>query len=171
MTNKEKYEHDYILGRIESCKSICFATQSIGSHRVPVTPVTASKLYWQVCIPKLCYGLEVMTLSDKSKDSLEHFHTIMSKQIQGLPSQCANPGSTSTIGWKPLETYIDIMRLMFLWRLLLLPISCFYKTVILQRFETIVYSSRKHCGPVWHMIETCKKYGLLEIVIDSLQDS
>ena len=32
------------------CKNICYATQGIGSHVVPVTPVTSRKVYWSVCL-------------------------------------------------------------------------------------------------------------------------
>ena len=166
---KEKCIDEYIQERIQSCKTICYATQSLGSHRVPVTTVTGSKLYWQVCIPKLCYGMEVITLSDKSMDSLEQFHTSMAKHNQGLPTPCSNPGSLSTIGWKTLESHVDIMRLMFLWRLLLLPMECIYKVVLLNRLDSIVHSSSGHCGPVWQLIATCKKYNLLDTVIEAME--
>ena len=169
LSYKEVCENDYIQERIKSCKSICFATQSLGSYRTPVTPVTSSKLYWQVCIPKLCYGVEVMNISENSKESLENFHNTMAKHQQGLPNHCSNVGSRGTIGWKMLDTHIDILRLLFMWRLFLLPCKCIYKCIILKRFETMVDSHVQHKGPTWRYIQTCRKYGILNLVIDAVR--
>ena len=165
--DQDKYINEVIL----QCKTVCFAMQSLGSHRVPVTPVSSNKLYWQVCIPKLCYGLEGIDISDKCMDSLEQFHIDMSKHQQGLPKQCSNVGSLGTMGWKKLETYIDFMRLMFLWRLLLLPMECIYKEVVIKRFILICYSSKPHTGPTANIVDTCKKYGLLESVITAVENA
>ena len=164
-----KCENDYIQQRVNSCKSICYATQALGSYRVPVSPVTSSKLYWQVCMPKLCYGLEVMNVSDKGMDVLEKFHNSMSKQHQGLPQQCSNLGSTSNLGWKPIEIHMDLLRLLFLWRLLLLPMTCIYKVILLKRFEFISHSRYVHSGPTWQFVDTCRKYGLLDTVQEALE--
>ena len=48
---------EWLDKRIEACRNICFAGQGIGSHRVPMTPKTSDKLYKDICIPKLTYGL------------------------------------------------------------------------------------------------------------------
>ena len=170
LSSKDKCQDEYINERIEACKSIYYASQSLGSYRVPVTPVTSSKLYWQVCIPKLCYGVEVMELSDQNIDALEKFHSTTSKQIQGLPQQCSNSGSIGTIGWKKIETHISIMKLLFLWRLLILPMICIYKDVIIKRFERLSLSNAKHKGPVWDYVQLCQRYDLIDIVVESIQN-
>ena len=54
LTNSKTEEIRCFDSRIENCKKIVYAAQAIGSHVVPVTPVIASKLYWDVCVPKLC---------------------------------------------------------------------------------------------------------------------
>ena len=93
LSSKEKCTEDFITQRIQASKSVCHATQSLGTYRVPVTPVTSNKLYWQVAIPKLCYGLQVMTLTDASLENIEQLHSSTAKYSQGLPNQCSNPGS------------------------------------------------------------------------------
>ena len=164
LTCKSKYEENYIEEVIHSCKSICFATQALGSYCVPVTPISSSKLYWQICVPKLTYGMEVMNVSDKSLESLEHFHINMSKHMQGLPKQCANAGSLGTIGWKSLETHIDFTRLLFLWRILLLPMHCIYKEIMVKLFVVITMSHVHNTSPTSTLLSTCKKYGFIDIV-------
>ena len=50
------------------------STQAIGSNIVPLTPIPPSKLYWGACIPKLCYGIELQSLSNETVMNLEQFH-------------------------------------------------------------------------------------------------
>ena len=169
LANKQDYECEAIEKKTHCCKSICYAAQGLGSYSVPVTPVTSSKLYWNVCIPKLCYGLEIINTDDKSMTCLEKFHFSMAKLQQGLPIHCSNPGSLGTIGWKSIKSHIDIMRLLFLWQILLLPYSCIYKKLCIQRLCMIMYSNVDHCGPLFEIIQTCIKYRLLKIVRDALE--
>ena len=121
------------------------------------------------CLPKLMYGMEVMNVSEKSLEALELFHINMSKHIQGLPKQCANAGSISTVGWKKLEIHIDFIRLLFLWRILMLPMQCIYKEIFIKRFVLINMSCIEHFGPTATLIATCKKYDLLDIVAEAIE--
>ena len=99
VTNK-KCEAEFVQNRISSTRSILLATKAIGSKSVPMLPVTASKLYWEVCIPKLTYGFEVMATS---LQKVETFHYQASKIVQGLPQQAVNIGSLATLGWQPID--------------------------------------------------------------------
>jgi hypothetical protein len=106
---------------------VLYSIKGIGSRRVPVTPVTASKLYWSVCVPKLTYGFEVMDVKSSSLETVETFHYHAAKTIQGLPAQAVNIGSlAATLGWQSIDMHIDYRRLMFMWRVLLLPMSSIY---------------------------------------------
>ena len=62
-----------------------YATQSIGTRIVPVTPITASKLYWGACIPKLLYALEVVNVCEHSMLELETFHCDAARHCKDLP--------------------------------------------------------------------------------------
>ena len=151
--------------RIEKCKTILYATQSLGSNVVPISPVTGSKLYWAVCVPKLCYGLEVMQVCNETMINIEKFHCGAAKNIQGLPSNCANYGAIVTAGWMSLSAHCDIIRLLFLWRLLLLPMNCLYKRMLLCRLVDIFYNPKKvFMGPTKAIVDICKKYDLYSVL-------
>ena len=138
MATEDKYEVEYIKGRIAECKAICYGIHSIGSYRVPISPVVANKLYKDVCMPKLCYGAELMEIIKQSLYEMETFHCQSAKLIQGLPTQSSNSGSIFTIGWHSIEATVDIMRLMFLWRVLSMSMSNIYKVIMLRRIFEIL---------------------------------
>ena len=147
--------------RIEHCKTILYATQSLGSNVVPVTPVTGTKLYWDVCVPKLCYGIEVMEVCNETMINVEQFHFGAAKHIQGLPSNRANYGAIVTAGWMTLSAHFDAIRLLFLWRLLLLPMNCLYKRILICRLADIFYNPEKvFLGPTKMIVDIYKKYDL-----------
>ena len=72
-----------------------------------------------------------MDIHGGSLDLLESFHFKAAKIVQGLSDQAVNVGSLITVGWKPIDLHIDHLRLMFLWRLLLLLMTNVYKTVMI----------------------------------------
>ena len=166
-TNK-KSEISYIEKRISKCKSIVYSTQAIGSKHVPMLPVTASKLYWNVCIPKLTYGFEIMDINPQSIEKITSFHAHAAKCIQGLPDQAVNIGCLATAGWQPIDMFIDLIRLLFMWRILLLPMSNIYKKVFIRRFYQNIINDNSH-GPVKKFIDTCVKYNLLYYVINAIE--
>ncbi len=161
-------EVEFIKKRISSCKLICNGIRSIGSYKVPISPIVATKLYKTICIPKLCYGAEVMDIGRESLDLMESYHSTCAKQFIGVPIQCSNPGSVGTIGWKSIEATIDIMRMLFLWKILLLDTLSIYKRVILRRFFKIVHKGHGK-GPTNNAIGTFKKYGLFDILTESIE--
>ena len=169
LANSDKHEETFIEGRIKSCKSILYGIKAIGSKRVPVTPVISSKLYNSVCIPKLLYGVEVMNVSEGSLDKVTTFHCHAAKNLQGLPDQAVNCGSLATIGWPSISCIIDKLRLLFLCRLLALPMTNIYKVLIIRRIISIVYNpGTAHVGPTSTMLKLCNKYGILTIVLDCI---
>ena len=92
LNNSKTSNAEWLGKRIEVCRKICFAGQGIGSHRVPMTQTTSDKLYKDICIPKLTYGLKVVDINDVQANNLEAFN-LMAKMQQGLPRQCSNTGS------------------------------------------------------------------------------
>ena len=172
LVTDKKAELEFLSSRISKCNPILFSMKSIGSKHVPLSPVTATKLYWSVCIPKLVYGFEVMDVKGPALDTIESFHCKAAKFLQGLPDQAVNIGSFVTIGWKPLEFHIDYVRLMFLWRILMLPMSNIYKTVLVRRIiHCVEQFNDKRCGPVKNILDTCIKYNLQSFVMDAIENA
>ena len=91
-TNKSELEYMYINRRI--CWSTLFS-KWIGNKIVPLLPVTASKLYWGVCFPKLTYPFEVMDVHSTSPESVESFHYQAAKFVHGLPVRAGQPDPTN----------------------------------------------------------------------------
>ena len=160
----DKLQLEFINKRIKGCQSICFAIQSLGSSRVPVNPVVANKLYDTVCLSKLCYGMELMDLDTDTIVSLEQCHSHNAKVFQGLPQQTANIGGLRTIGWKSILCKLEQNRLMFMWKILMLPTTNLYKRLLVRRIVQLVndWSGR---GPIWQCLQTCDKYNILDDVV------
>lgn len=166
LVSREKEIVTCVRERIKKCKTVCYAANSIGSKQVPLNPVVATKLYNSIALPKLCYGTEILELTDECVEDMEQFHVNNAKLFQGLPQNASNVGSVGSIGWKSVQTHIDILRLLFMWRILLLPMGNLYKNIMLKR---IIQCFIRQCkGPVYQMIETCRKYGLYEYLYDSV---
>ena len=147
LSSQDKYEQEFLRDRISKCKMMCYCIQSLGSYRVPVNPIVGNKLYKTVVVPKLCYGSEVLDISDVSMESMETFHSQSAKMFQGLPSQTANVGSIITAGYNTCEKMVDIMRIIFLFRVLSLTMNCVYKVCMLRRIVKLV-TKNKGQGPV-----------------------
>ena len=121
MTDNNAEITKYIKRRIEMCKKRSCAITGIGSYSAPMLPKSASKLYWAVCVPKLTYGLHLMDLPPEASTALESYHAQSAKTFQGLPERASNDGALFMMGWPSITGYIDIVRLMYFMRILLLP--------------------------------------------------
>jgi hypothetical protein len=163
-------EADFIKARINKTKKAFFSIQNTGTRGIPLSPAIMSRAYWSKCIPILTHGTEIMPLSDKSLQTLEQAHGDMAKLSQGLPSQTANVSCLATLGWKRLSSYIEILRLLFLWRLLLLPVTCVYKQVAIMRLHHHMYSPHAsiHKGPLNQILQTFRQYGLIDVLDEAL---
>ena len=85
----------------------------------------------------------ITNLTDDTMINLETFHFAAARHIQGLPANASNYGSIVTAGWKSLSAHCDIIRLLFVWRLLLLPMNCIYKRVLISRLLEMFYNVDK----------------------------
>ena len=167
VTSKQQ-EVEFMQNRISACKSVCYGIQSLGSYVTPLSPIIASRLYNNICIPKLCYGVEIMDVETDTLSCMEQFHSSSSKMFQGLLVQCASVGSVGNIGWLSIEAIIDMMRLLFLWRMLSLPMTCLYKVILVKRITQLLYRENGR-GPTWNMIATCVKYGIEEFLYEAVE--
>ena len=96
---------------------------------------------------------------------LEQCHSYSAKLFQGIPKHAANVRSIGTIGWTRITSKLDISRLLFMWRILLLPTNNLHKLVMVRRVVQFI-SKWIVKGSVWACIQTCVKYGVLEEVIE-----
>ncbi len=106
--------------------------------------------------------MEVLEVSPTSAAKMESAHSSSAKAIQGLPKQTCDPVPLATVGWLSLQSHIDIMRIVFLWKLLMVPMQVVYKRVTLDRLVYHLVDDRcgRHAGPIHLMLEACRKYGL-----------
>jgi hypothetical protein len=159
----KEMEHSFVAKRIYKAKKAFFAAQSIGTKSVPIQPVTMSRLYWTICVPRMVHGLEILPISDSSLDELEQAHGSMAKIAQGLPAQTANVAVLATLGWRSMATHIDLLKLLFMWRLLLLPMKNPYKMITLVRLWSILYYTKvNHTGPLYDIVKVFQKYGIMD---------
>ena len=100
---------------------------------------------------------------------LETMHSTAAKQIQGLPSCTTNAGCISTLGGKSMTLHVDIMRMLFIRRIILMPVHSFYKSVLLICLFHHLYNDGKHYGPTLCAVNAFRKYGLLDILVCALQ--
>ena len=171
LTPGRAYRLEQVQGKITKANKVLYAILGLGSHRVPVTTVAASHLYWSNYIPMLMHGMEIAELTPDCVSALEQAHGSAAKVIQGLPQQAANGACLASLGWCSLETYLDKLKMTFLWRLLVLPMSSIYKQLVLIRLCYHIYYAGwgKHLGPVQSMLDTFAKYDLTHMVIDGIE--
>jgi hypothetical protein len=170
LTNDTESESCFIKRKVNSAMKAFFAIQNLGSRTVPVSLPVVSKLYWSNCVSRLSYGLEVMKLSESSVQSLEQAHGYMAKLAQAMPKQTANVTCLATIGWRCMATHIDIVRLLFLWRILLLPMDNIYKRIVLLRLCYHMYNpTGQHLGPLAAIVAVYNKHGLTDVLDNALK--
>jgi hypothetical protein len=170
LTRDAESEQSFIRGKINGAVRAFFAIQRLGSRTVPVSIPVMSKLYWSNCMSRMAYGLEVTQLSESSMHSLEQAHGNIAKLAQALPKQTANAGCLATLGWKSMSTHIDTLRLLFLWRILLLPMHNIYKRLTLMRLCYHLYHpTGLHLGPLSVIVNAYNKYGLLSVLDNALK--
>ena len=172
LSNSDKQTTNYCKKRITECQRRAHAIPGIGSIEAPVTPTSSSKVYWSVCVPKLTYGMEIMPIPEKAVQSIQSFHADAAKVFQGLPNQTCNIGAVKNMGWLSITGYIAIMQLLFLWRIVLMPIKCIYKIILIKRYCHYMYGyeGATRIGPLSNILQTCKVHGLLDIVKEAIEN-
>ena len=158
---KKHYEDRIGRGR----RSV-YATHGLGSLTIPVPPSVSSKIYWSVSVPQMLYGIEVVPLNRSLSEVFEKNHIKIAKTIQGLPQQTPNLMPLATLGWSTMESVLDIMKLIFLWHLLILPMNNVYKRLCVYILTSTNF--KPYYGPLGDLIRIVNKYDLTNIVVHSL---
>jgi hypothetical protein len=97
---------------IEDCLKIgrqtTYALLGSGLHaRRGMSPIIAIKIWRTYVIPKLLYGIEIMTYTKTDLQKLERLQLKILKQFQGLSERRANVDVYSLLGINPIEAAID----------------------------------------------------------------
>ena len=159
-TNK-KGESELVAQKASTCRKTFYMLEGIGK----LNPMSASKLYRSICLPKLLYGCEVWQPSPESIEKMEKVHCEIGRKIQWLPDTCARPVCYSHLGWMSVDAYIDVARLMFLWNLISLPYWTIYNRLTIRAISKArVPHENVHDGPIAVLYDTALKYGLGEWV-------
>ena len=154
-------ERQSILTRIGTARGPLLAARGIGSSSVPVPPSVLSQIYWSVGVTRMLYGLDVKPVSDAGLQELESAHREHATIIQGLPNNVPNPAPLATLGWMSISSYVAIMKLRFLWKMLCLPCDVIYKRICLSILHSLVYDGKypaSKLSPICSMYQAVMKY-------------
>ena len=100
--------------RIKSARRTAYSLMGAGLHGLNGTgPKVAKHLINVYVTPVLLHSLEALILSDSDYKSLEQFYRTLLRQVQHLPSNCANPAVYLLLGCIPIEGQIHIRMLTF----------------------------------------------------------
>lgn len=165
--------YDMIDMRAGKVKTVLGAARGIGDRSVPVPPLTLSKIYWAVGVPKLTYGLDVTHVNDTLMTKLEDIHRQNAKLVQSLPANTHNPAPLATLGWISMSAHIAVMKIMFLIRTLCLNNESIYRRIVVSRLnavQNITVNDVRHIGPVLSCWDYVRKYQLDHIVLSFIEN-
>ena len=158
---------DIICERIGLGRSALLAARGIGSERIPTNPAVLNRIYWSICIPRMLYGIEVVTLSDCDLNDLESAHKQNAKLIQNVPPSAPTPAVYSTLGWLSMDTYITQVKILFLWKIAICLRNTIYFQVIRFIIEQIIVGSYTSCkSPILGILKRAKNLGIMQDIVE-----
>ena len=166
LTNNAKECHDTYLKRISDMKSVVFAGRALGSQLVPVVPSVMNRIYNSVAVPRGLYGFEVVPINYSGLQEMEKAQKMFAKVIQGLPNNCPSVSVLATMGWLTIESRIAILKLVFLWRILCLPLDSIYRRVLLHFLQAGLSNENyfNANSPTCSMLIYVRKFNLVDIL-------
>jgi hypothetical protein len=159
---------DYTNSKVLKSKKTFYPMLGLVQSGHTLSPRIASKLYWDVCVNSLLFGVEVWDTSDKDIMVLDHAHRSMAKTIQSLPTNVANAGVLVPLGWNSIDGTVLKKRAMFGGKLLYEKNDSLPKTIFLERLTDIRFG--KHSGhgliqsPTRMIHDSCVRLGIVEIL-------
>ena len=144
--------------------------QGIGSATKGINPITASKLYWAVAIPRLLYGCEVWGISDQHIALIQIAHEWAARAFQGLPAHSPALAATGMLGWLSIEAVIDIRRLCYMYKIITSRRDSLIWQIFVHIFLKLFVNDtpRDSNSPISRLYATCEKYSLLDCVLNSV---
>ncbi len=94
--------------------------------------------YWQLSsrihtfhASKVCYGLFLTSIKNKTLDRLDKMHVDIARNIQGMAPNTPAIVALACMKWWRLSTHIAKETLMLTWQILSLPMNSLYKHISL----------------------------------------
>ncbi len=133
--------------------------KSIGSRRIQVNPKTFSKGYWAAIVSKVCYGLFLTSIKNKTLDILDKMHVDIARNIQGMALNTQAIVALAGMKWGRLSTQKAKETLMFTWQILSLTMDSLYKQILVYRLVEIkaLQYSTDQTGPVADIVRIRKR--------------
>ena len=155
--------------KIGEAQKIFYTARGLGSHYNPVPTNVLSKLYWSVVIPKMTYGLEVRAISDTRVMEFENVHRKLVKAAQHLLINTPSPATLATLGWTSLESYLDMKKILFLWKIFQFPVSDIYRRIVTKMLQNnlimgSLWNSELRDSPVIDMFKAVCKHGMENLI-------
>ncbi|WAR12539.1 hypothetical protein MAR_026719 [Mya arenaria] len=132
--NDKMTDNDKISGACKKTESSLYSLLSINIGTFHINPLTSASLVSKICIPKLLFGAELWNNLTKSNCmQLERFIRMAAKTIQRFPIRTRTDICLAMLGWKRIESEINLKKLMFLERLCNMPTSVLTKQIFNKR--------------------------------------
>ena len=166
LLSKGKVDLAVIKAKIQACRRAFFSLVGTSLYKSCLSPIALSKLYWSICVPKLLSGAEVRCFSTQEYDEYNSFHKTMARNIQRLPEKAPDPMVLASVGWRDITSQIDLVKLMFVQRILALDVKSIYRIVFIRRLYYIILSGYLSAiSPVAQIVKVLIKYGKIDDVL------
>ena len=159
-------ERTFCDERVRQHRTFCCMVQGIGSATQGINPITASKLYWAVALPRLLYGCEVWGISDQHISLFQKAHEWAARAFQGLPAHSPALAATGMLGWLSIEAIIDLRRLSYVYELITFKHDSLVRQLFVHIFLKLPVNENPpdYKSPIARLYATCEKYNLLDSV-------
>ncbi|WAR32008.1 hypothetical protein MAR_034550 [Mya arenaria] len=161
--NDKMTDNDKISVACKKAESSFYSLLSINIGTFHINPLTSASLVSKICIPKLLFGAELWNNLTKSNCmQLERFIRMAAKTIQRFPIRTRTDICLAMLGWKRIESEINLKKLMFLERLCNMPTSVLTKQIFNKRLALFSCRTDKciQKGFIPDIIRIFSKYNL-----------
>ena len=159
--------------RAGKVKTVMSAAQGLGDHQLNVPPLTLSRIYWAVGVPKLTYGLDVTHVDNNCLNKLENIHRQNAKLVQSLPTNTHTPAPLATIGWISMYAHIAIAKIMFIIRILCLGDDSLHRQFLVIRLNMMQRNpniDEKYVSPTLSCWNFVKTYNMENVVLSFIDN-
>ena len=119
----------------------------------------------------MLFGIEVVPVDNNDCQDLEKAHRQNAKIIMNVPQSVPNPAVYSTLGWLSMESYIDQLKILFLWKIAVLLRDTIYFRVLSFILGKVIrgqYSSP--LSPICDMADRFVKHNMYHILVECVSD-